>query len=756
MPELTGGAALLAAGELPDWLLTVLNVMKVVIGFSIIIFVHELGHFLAAKWVGVRVDRFAVGFGPRLFGWRRGEGLTFGTRPEWSREELARRGYGETDYCVKALPVGGYVKMLGQEDIVIDDATGDVRLGNDPRSFTNRTVGQRMIVVSAGVVFNVLFAAVLLVLVFMIGKNLPSPVIGLVPPDSTAQGKVLPGDRVLAINGQRIRSFMDIRQAAALTDGPLRLRIERDGKLLPEEVVIEPERDPAANLTSVDFGPFLTTRRTRDGDPVGDYPNVLAGDTITHVDGRPVRDGLEVTVAFQNSGGRVLDVTVLRPGRSGETQTVLCKQRGTLVIDAADPPGERAGGAAGLVDNSHLLGFLRRRAVNLVEDGSPAARAGLQRGDVIVRWGTVSNPTYEEIVSIVTAEPIRPTPVVVERRGRIVQLTVTPTKPFHLLRDTKPRVGVDFSFRGEEETPVVADVVPGTPAAALNIPRGATLLAIDGKPVRDWFDVAEALRAAAGREIEIRYRSGEDVAAGRMRVPSSIVNELGLPASARILAIDGQRSIRVRGPDGSERELSLPGVYAVRKLLAANVGRTVTVRFVREANGPVEEAHFAVREDNIDPWQLRVQYVYDPYGFEIMSERVSAGGNPLLAMKMGIDSVVQNVRMIYAMLTQIAKQNVGVEHVAGPVGIIGLAIEQARLGWADLLYFLAFLSINLAVINFLPVPVMDGGLMLFLIIEKIKGRPLSFRTQMISTLVGLAAIILVGLYVTIQDISRFF
>ena len=72
------------------------------------------------------------------------------------------------------------------------------------------------------------------------------------------------------------------------------------------------------------------------------------------------------------------------------------------------------------------------------------------------------------------------------------------------------------------------------------------------------------------------------------------------------------------------------------------------------------------------------------------------------------------------------------------------------------MFFMAFLSVNLAVINFLPMPVMDGGLMVFLLIEKIKGKPLSLKTQMISTMVGLAAIVLIVLYVTIQDIGRFF
>ncbi len=760
MQNAVGAAAsLLAAGELPAWVYNTIMFVKVLIGFSLIIFVHELGHFLAAKWVGVRVDRFAVGFGTRLVGYRRGEGLTFGNRPEISRDEVAQRGWGETDYCIKALPFGGYVKMLGQEDIIIDDNTGDVRLTNDPRAFTNRTVGQRMVVVSAGVIFNVLFAALLLMTVFLVGKSMPSPVIGMVPPDSSAAGKILPGDRVLKINDDTVLSFVDIKQAAALSDGPLRFTIERDGKTLPEPILVQPERDPSINLASVDFSPFLTTRRTREGDPVGNGPNLLAGDVITHIDGEPVDDGLDVLVAFQNSRGRVLKLTVRRedPDRpASNPKEVVCPQRGTLVIDPADPPGERPTGAAALVDNSHLLGFMRRRAINLVEEGGAADRAGLKRGDVIEQWGGVPNPTYEEILESVTAEPVAPIPVVVSRGGELHRLSVTPKRPFRLFSAAKPRVGVDFAWRGEEDRAVVAAIAPGTPAAELGMPRGSQIVSIDGTPVESWFDVSETLQSAAGRSVTVRYRSGADEADGVLHVPSSVVNELGLPASARIHAVDGQRSVKTIGPDGRERELTLPGVYAVRKLLAERVGKTVTIRFVRQVNGPIEEARFAVRAENVDPWQMRVQYIYDPFGFEVMTEVVTAGGNPFVAMAMGVDSVARAVRQIYATLTQMAKQNVGVEHVSGPVGIVSIAMEQARQGLSELFYFLAVLSLNLAVINFMPLPVMDGGLMLFLIIEKIKGKPLSFKTQMVSTLVGLAAIILIGLVVTIQDISRFF
>src|SRR5688572_13508707 len=144
--QLTPSDGLLAL-EIPGWIGMTGSIIKVIIGFSIIIFFHELGHYLACRWVNVRVHRFAVGFGRRLCGFRRGEGFTFGSRPNYTATELSEKHYGETDYSLMALPLGGYVKM---EDHDINEDTGEIVSSKDPRAFSNRTVGQRLIVLTAG------------------------------------------------------------------------------------------------------------------------------------------------------------------------------------------------------------------------------------------------------------------------------------------------------------------------------------------------------------------------------------------------------------------------------------------------------------------------------------------------------------------------------------------------------------------------------------------------------------------------------
>jgi regulator of sigma E protease len=169
---------------------TVWPYLLMLAGFSLIVFVHELGHFAVAKWCDVRVEKFAVGFGREIFGFSR----------------------GETRYSFNILPLGGYVKMLGQEDF--DDKSNELRFKEDPRSFANKPVSARAAIVSAGVIMNLLFACLLFMIVFMIGMKAPSPRLAFIEPDSPADKAGLrAGDVIHSIDGTRIHEFNEVRYA---------------------------------------------------------------------------------------------------------------------------------------------------------------------------------------------------------------------------------------------------------------------------------------------------------------------------------------------------------------------------------------------------------------------------------------------------------------------------------------------------------------------------------------------------------------
>jgi len=212
--------------------------LVLLLGFGVLIFVHELGHFLVAKWVGIRCQQFAVGFGPALLAWRKGVGFRPSTtEPAYQqrvREKLQQQGkdpdqlserdvnaaadeagLGECEYRLNYIPLGGYVKMLGQEDL--DPAARS----DDPRSYNQKPIWARACVLSAGVVMNVIFGLLFFVVAFMIGVEFPTTQVGSVQPgspaaearaeghkDSPAYRGLQVGDRVTHIDGDRVRDMM--------------------------------------------------------------------------------------------------------------------------------------------------------------------------------------------------------------------------------------------------------------------------------------------------------------------------------------------------------------------------------------------------------------------------------------------------------------------------------------------------------------------------------------------------------------------
>ncbi|MBU4444909.1 MAG: RIP metalloprotease RseP [Candidatus Marinimicrobia bacterium] len=167
-------------------MITVLAVLLVIGG---VIFIHELGHFTFAKLTGMRVEKFSIGFPPRLFG----------------------KKIGDTDYCISAIPLGGYVKVAG----VIDESMDvDGVQGNEPWKFESKNAGQKSIYITGGVVFNLLFAALIFCLL-TIGAGIydpsPEPVVDEVLPELPAEAAgIQKGDRILAVNGIMVSSWEDM------------------------------------------------------------------------------------------------------------------------------------------------------------------------------------------------------------------------------------------------------------------------------------------------------------------------------------------------------------------------------------------------------------------------------------------------------------------------------------------------------------------------------------------------------------------
>jgi len=182
------------------------NTLAFVFAIGVIIFVHEAGHFLVAKGFGMRVLAFSLGFGKRIWGFRR----------------------GETEYRVAVLPLGGYVKLSGEEP---EDST------DDPREFLNRPRWQRIAVYLAGPAMNVVLSIVLIWALFMVGIDVPAlqsipAVVGEIEPGSPAESAgFLPGDRIVEVDGRDVDRWQDVAFIVMTSVGrPVAFAVERAGE----------------------------------------------------------------------------------------------------------------------------------------------------------------------------------------------------------------------------------------------------------------------------------------------------------------------------------------------------------------------------------------------------------------------------------------------------------------------------------------------------------------------------------------------
>jgi len=198
-------------------------IIAAVIAFGIMIMVHELGHFLVAKRVGIMVYAFALGFGPKLFGFQR----------------------GETHYSLNIIPFGGYVRMAGED---LDNAGG-------PGSFRTKSVWQRMAVVVAGPAMNLALSLVLLMTIALtVGVGATNRIGYLVPGWPAEQAGLQRGDAIVAIDGRSIQSGDDVIETIhARPDQDLVLTVERNGRRF--EVMVRSRRDQTRNIGLIGFKP---------------------------------------------------------------------------------------------------------------------------------------------------------------------------------------------------------------------------------------------------------------------------------------------------------------------------------------------------------------------------------------------------------------------------------------------------------------------------------------------------------------------
>ena len=198
-----------------------LTILWAVLLFGFIIFIHELGHFLAAKRFNVKVLKFSIGFGPKVIG----------------------KKIGETEYLLSAVPLGGYVKMLGEDPEDKDAPAEPLTPEDEARSFKNQSIRMRAAIVFAGPLFNLLTAVLIFFAIYIHGVPALLPVIGEVMADSPAMRAGLKqGDEILSINGKVINQWAEMTEIIHKSPNrPLQFAIKRAGHTLNLTITPEPK-----------------------------------------------------------------------------------------------------------------------------------------------------------------------------------------------------------------------------------------------------------------------------------------------------------------------------------------------------------------------------------------------------------------------------------------------------------------------------------------------------------------------------------
>ncbi|MFA6185803.1 MAG: site-2 protease family protein [Phycisphaerae bacterium] len=660
------------------------------VGLGVVIFVHEFGHFIAGKLSDICVEAFAIGFGPVVIGVKRCEKfLRFRILPTILLKDNDPDGEGllclklpmnckagETEYQLRIFPLGGFVKLLGQEDVGADKPS------DNPRSFLNRPIWKRIMVGSAGVIFNVILAIAFFVVVFTRGINMPPAIVGgTIPGYPAEKAGLMPGDEIISVDGKNNIDFTTVAMAAALSGKgePVNMTVKRaDGKI--EDVNIIAKELPGAGFRGFGILPSFTLEMAKIETPEAFLAatGLKAGDILTTVDGEKIEQPWQYTEKIQQVFEPTVELSFQRPGQN---KPVVFTDR--LEFNACIEYQD-----GGEFIPSHIGGIIPRLKIISVESAngnqnlkriskiisveSADVNQILQKGDIIVRVADIANPTYQELRQATITYAEQDLKLTVLRNSELIEATVVPK----IGKDGRAVIGIGVGL--DIDNPIVAAVADANTSQIGSLPRGAEIVSFAGEGVKNFFDIAAALEKNRGKTVKIIYRSTLD-----------------------------------------EKQMD----YAV-----GQYGDILAVSPITAYELPFKPLRKLYRADGaVD------------------------------AMKMGTRKTVEFIAQTYMTIKGLIVGDISPKSLMGPVGMISASskiIESKE--YIHYLNFMGIISACLAVMNFLPLPILDGGLVLMLIIEKIKGSPVHTKIQEWLVYIGLALIGGLFVLITYNDILRVF
>lgn len=691
----------------------------VALGIGFVIFVHELGHFLAAKLFGVKVEKFYVGFDVpiRIFGIQLPR--TFG-----------KFRWGETEYGIGVIPLGGYVKMLGQDDdprraaeererIRTANQAADVDADEpaeayelDPRSYPAKTVWQRMIIISAGVVMNLLTSVLFAAIAFGMGVKYTPAVVGNTVAGYPAwEAGVEPGGRVVSagrIDGDEKLHFMDmtgeIMLATLSNPGkPVEIAVryddgERGYQLLPRQSATNPDQ----KLIGIGMSQSANV-----GDIPIIFPNSVAADVLDDsIAGAQLVAVDGEKIAVDPVVGAPLAETYYRHLAARRDQPVVLKFElvDGSTRDVTLPPQAY---------KSFGFDFAVGPVAGLVKDG-PAETAGIERGDRIVGFGAEKQPVDAYGLPGMVADTDGSIVLHVERGSgeSLKQLELTIPKSGNLISHNPLAEGsgqIELQSLGLTYQPLPTVVSPTTGASAT------------GQP-------AESLQAGDRiKRVAVKWPQNKRPEALAAQLEDGFLNPYNIEKLEEGWEI---------GPDATLVSL----LYEMQRLPA---GTQFKITAERGEGGKIVTSDATLTASN--------GYWYER-GFDLPKVTLTHNSESVgEAFALGLRESKRKVSDVFGFLQMSFTGKLSRKNVGGPGVIAYMASTAASVGFSQLLLFLTLLSVNLAILNFLPIPALDGGHMVFLIAEAVRGKPVDEEIQARVTMAGVLLILALMFFVIIND-----
>lgn len=694
-----------------------INVLKVLIGLSLVIFVHELGHFLVAKWCDVHVTHFSIGFGPVIPGC-------------WFK-------WGETTYQLCLLPLGGYVQMVGQVD---GDESSDGS-ESDPRSYRNKSVGQRMAIISAGVIMNVILALVCFIVIYRgPGKDRRAAVIAATDGGGPAfvQG-LRSGMEITRIGDVENPSFDDLRILVMGSSAGEKIRIvavmPNDSK--PLDIVLEPRKSRNDPNPVVGVSPSYTTRLVRErevafevktpaehlspasrAEPPLEFEDLIIATSdpadpskITPLPEDPFKDGqkdyFELARRMQLLASQPIVLRVQRKSGAEVDVTVAPAYRNSI---------------GAIMQMGHIVAVRKDSPADLAKIQLPESGKKFVKGDLI------------EKVEVIDADGM---PLVFEKA------TLDPERLPLQLKQWAQRL-------------VDAGKIDPAPKVTLSLRRHRT----EAGPENELIKVELPWDQAWSTDHAIPLSLASPLAIPELGLAYHVKTTVAHVADPKSPFKPGDvvKNLRVTYKDLSGKEKTTS--WQAEKELGSDEWAHVGYAQLQSTQ-KLDKFEFKVERDKKIE-DIVVEPVFDETwplshrGLALSPDlRKLQAHTTLEAIGLGLqDTHKAMLNVLNGIRQMIVGRIAWKKHLGGPITIARAAYGLAGQDIWEFVFFLAMISINLAVINFLPIPILDGGHMVFLLYEKLRGRPASEGVRTAATYMGLAFIACLILLVSWLDIGR--